>query len=350
LTTNFARLSRRNQKRSFLGWSLATLSLSLLGCSKTEAPSGGAATGSAAEPAAAAPAAGKVLKFAFVSNATGEFWKIAAAGVRAYEKEAKVQVDVKMPPNGTADEQNQILENLSAQGYDAVAVSAVAPNDQVPVLNKVAEKAKLITIDSDAPKSNRLLYIGTDNYLAGKALGGEIVKLLPKGGKMAVFVGTLAADNAQQRFKGIQDVVTAANIQIVDKREDNTDRNKARTNVEDIITAHKDLNLVAGLWSYNGPAIAAALEASGKKGKVLGAVFDEEDGTLTAIGNEIISCTVVQKPYQFGYLASKWMHELVTKPEAAATIPATKAIDTGVDVINKGNVADFKKKLEELKK
>ncbi|HEY3496894.1 MAG TPA: sugar-binding protein [Polyangiaceae bacterium] len=347
MTTNSA---PRTPKRSFLCWSIATISLSVLGCNKSEAPNGGAAaTASGAEAQGAAPA-GKVLKLAFVSNATGEFWKIAAAGVRAYEKEGKVQVDVKMPPNGTADEQNQILENLSSQGYDAIAVSAVAPNDQVPILNKVAAKAKLVTIDSDAPKSNRLLYIGMDNYLAGKALGQEIVKLLPNGGKMAVFVGTLAADNAQQRFKGIQDVVTAAKIEIVDKREDNTDRNKARTNVEDILTAHKDLNLVAGLWSYNGPAIAAALEASGKKGKVLGAVFDEEDGTLTAIGSDTINCTVVQKPFQFGYLASKWMHELVTKPEAAAAIPASKSIDTGVDVINKGNVADFKQKLAELKK
>lgn len=346
MTTKFA--TARSRKRSFLSWSLATLALSLLGCSKSEAPSGAAATGSGAEPAAAA--APKVLKLAFVSNSPGEFWKIAAAGVRAYEKEGKVQVDVKMPPNGTADEQNQILENLASQGYDAIAVSAVAPNDQVTVLNKVAEKAKLITIDSDAPKSNRLLYIGTDNYQAGKALGQEIVKLLPNGGKMAVFVGTLAADNAQQRFKGIQDVVTPAKIEVVDKREDNTDRNKARTNVEDILTAHKDLNLVAGLWSYNGPAIAAALEASGKKGKVLGAVFDEEDGTLTAIGAGTVACTVVQKPYQFGYLASKWMHELVTKPEAMAAIPASKNIDTGVDVINKANVDAFKAKLTELKK
>jgi len=341
------------EKRSFLAWSLATVSLSLLGCqSKNDAPAGGAtATGSAAEAAAAAPAANKVLKLAFVSNATGEFWKIAAAGVKSYEKEGKVQVDVKMPPNGTADEQNQILENLSSQGYDAIAVSAVAPNDQVAILNKVAQKAKLITIDSDAPKSNRLLYIGTDNYKAGQALGQEIVKLLPNGGKMAVFVGTLAADNAQQRFQGIKDVVTAAKIEIVDKREDNTDRNKARTNVEDILTAHKDLNLVAGLWSYNGPAIAAALEASGKKGKVLGAVFDEEDGTLTAIGAGTVNCTVVQKPYQFGYQASKWMHDLATKGDAAKqAIPASKVVDTGVEVITQANVADFQRRLAEMKK
>jgi ribose transport system substrate-binding protein len=293
----------------------------------------------------------KVLKLAFVTNNSSDFWKIAAAGVHKYEQEAKVQVDIKMPPSGKTEEQNQILENLASQGYDAIAVSAIAPNDQVTVLNKVAEKSKLIAFDSDAPKSNRLLYIGTNNYEAGKVLGAEIVKLLPNGGKMAVFVGTLAADSATQRLKGIEDAIAGHKIEIVDKREDNTDRAKARSNVEDIINSHGDLNLVAGLWSYNGPAIAAAVEALGKKGKVIPAVFDEEDGTLNGIANGVIQVTVVQKPFQFGYLSSKWMHELATKGEAArAAIPPGKVIDTGVDVITKANVGKFKEQLAEMKR
>jgi ribose transport system substrate-binding protein len=294
---------------------------------------------------------GKVLKLGFVTNNASDFWKIAAAGVRKYEKEAAVQVDVKIPPSGTAAEQNQIMENLSSQGYDAIAISAIAPNDQVPMLNKVAQKSKLITFDSDAPKSNRLLYIGTNNFEAGKTLGDEIVKLLPNGGKTAVFVGTFSADNAAERLKGVEAAIAGHKIDIVDKREDNTDRAKARSNVEDIINAHADLNLVIGLWSYNGPAIAAAIDALGKKGKVLAAVFDEEDGTLNAIANDTIEVTVVQKPFQFGYLSAKWMHELATKGEAAeGALPSNKILDTGVEIINKANVADFKQKLAEMKK
>src|SRR5262245_46810032 len=97
------------------------------------------------------PASAPAIKLAFVTNNASEFWKIAAAGVRKYEAEGKIQVDVKMPPNGTPEEQNQIVENLASQGYDAIAVSVVAPNDQVPMLNRVAAKTALITFDSDAP-------------------------------------------------------------------------------------------------------------------------------------------------------------------------------------------------------
>lgn len=324
----------------------AVLLFGVVGCKKSE-ESGAAAEGSAK----AAEDTPKIVKLAFVTNNASEFWKIAAAGVHKYEKESKVQVDIKLPSTGTTEEQNQILENLASQGYDAIAVSAIAPSDQVPVLDKVAEKTKLITFDSDAPKSKRLLYIGTNNFEAGKALGKEIVKMLPDGGKMAVFVGTLSADNARQRLKGIEDAIQGHDITIIDKREDNTDRAKARSNVEDIINAHSDLSLVAGLWSYNGPAIAAALEALGKKDKIKAAVFDEEQETLNAIAHGTIAVTVVQKPFQFGYLSSKWMNELATDEKAAmAKIPESKAIDTGVEVIDKNNVDEFSKRLAEMKK
>src|SRR2546423_1484096 len=136
---------------------------------------------------------------------------------------------------------------------------------------------------------------GKPDATAGKILGNEIIKLLPNGGKMAVFVGTLSADNARERLRGIEESIKGHNIEIVARKEDETDRNKARTNVEGVINGFSDINLLCGLWSYNGPAISAAIEASGKKGKILAAVFDEEDGTLAGIEKGVVQVTVVQK-------------------------------------------------------
>jgi ribose transport system substrate-binding protein len=321
---------------------LPLLALALAnGCGPGQEP----ARSPAAEKAAAGP------KLAFVTNNTSEFWRIAANGVHKYETEGGVQVDIKMPPTGKTEEQNQILENLVSQGYDAIAVSVIAPKDQVPVLNRAAEKTRLITFDSDAPASKRLLYVGTINYEAGKRLGERIVQLLPKGGKMAVFVGFFSADNAAQRLKGITDAVAGHGIEIVEKREDQTDRARARSNVEDILNARPDLSLVCGLWSYNGPAIAAALEGTNKRGKVLAAVFDEETGTLEAIKAGTISATVVQHPYEMGYRSARWMHRLATGfDKARADIPADGIENTGVEVLDKDNVASFETRLAEWKK
>jgi ribose transport system substrate-binding protein len=312
---------------------------------------GGCGSGQEAARSPAAEKAAAGLKLAFVTNNTSEFWRIAANGVHKYEAEGGVQVDIKMPPTGKTEEQNQILENLVSQGYDAIAVSVIAPKDQVPVLNRAAEKTRLITFDSDAPASKRLLYVGTINYEAGKRLGERIVQLLPKGGKMAVFVGFFSADNAAQRLKGITDAVAGHNIEIVEKREDQTDRARARSNVEDILNARPDLSLVCGLWSYNGPAIAAALEGTNKRGKVLAAVFDEETGTLEAIKAGTISATVVQHPYEMGYRSARWMHRLASGfDKARADIPADGIENTGVEVLDKDNVASFETRLAEWKK
>ena len=335
-----------NQAKRNLVRLAAVLPLLLLGCNNAKKE--GAAT---AASSAAVGSAGKVVKIAFVTNNASQFWKIAEAGLRKYEKEAKVQVDMKMPPNGTPEDQNQILQNLASQGYDAIAVSVIAPKDQLRILNEVADKTNLITFDSDADKSKRLLYIGTNNFAAGQALGERIVKLLPDGGKIAVFVGMLSTDNAAQRLGGIAAAIKDHKIEIVDKSEDNTDRAKARSNVEDIINSHKDLNLVVGLWNYNGPAIAAALEGLGKQGKIKAAVFDEDDATLDAIKSGTIDATVVQKPFQFGYLSAKWMHDLATNnAEAKKALPANGIIDTGVTVIDKSNVESFKAELATMKK
>ena len=288
------------------------------------------------------------LKLAFVTNNASEFWKIAAAGVHKYEKEAGVQVDIKLPTTGKTDEQNRILENLSSQGYNGIAVSVITPKDQVSALDRIAATTNLITFDSDCAKSKRLLYIGTNNFVAGKTLGAKIVSMLPNGGKMAVFVGTLSADNAAQRLAGIEDAIKGHNIDIVAKKEDATDRAKARSNVEDVINAYGDLNLVCGLWSYNGPAIAAALEATGKKGTILAAVFDEEQGTLDGIRNGTIQVTCVQKPFQFGYLAAKWMTDLAKNGDSVK-LPENGVIDTGVDLIDSSSVDAFQKRLAEMK-
>jgi ribose transport system substrate-binding protein len=309
--------------------------LLFVGCDRPKGGGGGGGSGSS-------------LKLAFVTNNASEFWKIAQAGVRKYEKEAGVQVDIKMPPGGTVAEQNQILENLVSQGYNGIAISAIAPNDQVAAINKAAANTIVITHDSDAPKSNRKLYIGTNNFEAGRALGREIVKLLPNGGKMAVFVGTLSADNAAQRLKGIEEEIKGKNIEIVARKEDETDRNKARTNVEGVINGTPDIKLLCGLWSYNGPAIASAIEASGKKGQILAAVFDEEDATLAGIEKGVVQVTVVQKPFMFGYLSAKWLHEMNTKKDIQ--LPAGGIVDTGVEVINPSNVKEFKDRLAEMKK
>ncbi len=291
---------------------------------------------------------GTKLKLAFITNNASEFWKIAAKGLEKYEKETGVKVDMKQPANGKSDEQKKIIEDLTSQGYNGIAISALAPDAQIGDLNDAAAVMNVICHDSDAPKSNRLAYIGTNNFDAGKILGEELKKRLPDGGKAAAFVGTFSADNAAQRLAGIEAAIKGSNITIVAKKEDDKKDVKAVSNVEDVMNAYPDVTILIGLWSYNTPAIASAVGSSPKKGKMTIVGFDEEEATLAGVDKGEILFTVVQKPFEFGYQSAKLLHDLCIQGEAA--LPKNPLIDTGVDVIDAKNVKDFKAKLAELKK
>jgi ribose transport system substrate-binding protein len=291
----------------------------------------------------------KVKKFAFVTNNASDFWKNAQAGVNKFHNETGIQVDFKQPSPASITQQNSIIDDLLTQGYDGIAVSVFSPDEQVAEINKAAAQSNVICVDSDCPKSNRLAYIGTENYEAGKVLGGEIVKLLPSGGNIAVFVGFLSADNARQRLKGIEDAIAGHHIDIVAQKEDQKDPTKARTNPEDVINnSALNVKLLCGLWSYNGGAIAAAIKSSGKKGQILEACFDADEDTLKAIENGTISCTVAQKPFEFGYQSMKLLNEISTKGKSA--IPANNKIDLGVTVVNAANVKAFHEELAKNQK
>ncbi|HWE94145.1 MAG TPA: sugar-binding protein [Tepidisphaeraceae bacterium] len=322
--------------------------MALVGCKKEKATAGDSATTPQTKTRHVFKAPeGKPLKFAFVTNNASDFWKEAEAGLMKYHNESGVQIDFKQPSGATVTEQNTILDDLLTQGYNGIAISVINPDEQTRQINKAASQTNVICVDSDCPNSNRLMYIGTFNYEAGKALGQQIVKLLPHGGKIAVFVGFFSADNARERLKGIEDAIAGHNIEIVAKKEDNKDTTKARTNPEDVINnTSLGVNLMCGLWSYNGGAIAAAIEASGKKGKILEACFDGDEDTLKGIENGTISCTCVQKPFKFGYEASKALNELATKGQSA--LPANDKIDLGVEVIDSATVGDYRARLAQL--
>lgn len=282
----------------------------------------------------------KKVHVAFVSNNVSDFWKIAEAGIKKGEAEFNANCDVKMPTQGTAAEQKVILEDLVTKNVSGIAISPVNPDSQTDDLDKAAEKVNLICMDSDAPKSNRLCYIGTSNLDAGKTAGEQVLKAIPNGGKIMVFVGTLDAQNAADRYKGIQEVLKKnPKYHILGVMTDDTNHTKARANVEDTLVKHADIACLVGLWSYNGPAIVNAVNAAGKAKKVQIVCFDEQDDTLKGVQDGTIYSTVVQKPFEFGYQSVKVLAALARGDKSV--IPANKIIDTGVQVINKSNVDSF---------
>ncbi len=115
---------------------------------------------------------GKKLRLAFVTNNPSDFWTIARKGTeKAAAELPNVEVEFQLPGQGTAAEQQRIVDDLVAKGIDGMAISPNDPTNQVQMLNRVAAQTLVVTQDSDAPTSNRAFYIGTDNVAAGEQAG-----------------------------------------------------------------------------------------------------------------------------------------------------------------------------------
>jgi ribose transport system substrate-binding protein len=290
----------------------------------------------------------KNLRLAFVTNNASDFWTIARKGTEKADTELNdVTVEFRIPSDGTAAEQKRLIDDLVAKGIEGIAVSPVDPDNQTQLINDTAKKALVVTQDSDAPKSDRAFYVGTDNVAAGRQAGGLIKEALPQGGKIMVFVGKLDARNAQERLQGIKETLEGSNITIVDTRTDDTDRVRAKSNVSDTLVRYPDVVGLVGLWSYNGPAILNAVKESNKTGQVKIIAFDEEDETLAGVKDGAIFATVVQQPYEFGYQAIKLMHQYLKGDKSVA--PANKLVLVPTLTIKKDTVEAFTQKINQLR-
>ena len=218
-----------------------------------------------------APRAPKAVKtVAFITNASTDFWKIARKGCEKADTElADVTVAFKTTNTGATEEQNGLIRDaLDMDGADAIAISVIDPAGQKKVINDAAKRALVITQDSDAPDSNRSLYLGADNRAAGRQAGELVKKALPQGGKIMVFVGKREVQNARERFEGLKESLQGSKVEIIDLLTDDADPGRARENAYQTLKKYPDIAGMVGLWSYNGPAILQALRPEGKVGQI----------------------------------------------------------------------------------
>ena len=331
-------LSRRQALRALLTTCATIACLILTGCGKNGG--GGKDDGK--------------LKVAFVTNCAVDFWTVAVAGCRDAEKAFDVDCTILMPTSAAQQKAN--LEGLLVKQVKGIAVSSINADDQTPFFNKVAKQTHLITHDSDAPDSDRKCFIGVDNYEAGYACGQLVREVIPGGGEVMLFIGSIDQDNGKHRRQGTIDgilnrkkdrtrrdepgkPISEGGFTVLGTHTDGLDEAKAKANAEDAITRHPNLACMVGLFGYNPPQCYQALKQQDKLGKIKIVAFDELPLTLQGIDEGHIYGTVVQDPYAYGYESVRMLAALARGEDAK--IPANRIHRIKARVIKKDNLEPF---------
>ena len=232
-----------------------------------------------------------------------------------------------------------------------ILVSVADPKIMGPEINKaVAAGIPVITIDSDAPDSQRLYFIGTNNLEAGR-LGGQRVAAELNGKGNVIFMTMPGQPNLEERLKGYKDVFAGVpGIKIVEvfdmKGESGTAMDKAREYLER--TGQSKINAFICLEASAGKDVAEAFKRSKPENTMLMAM-DVDQATLTLVKEGTIQATISQKPYTMALLGLKALddfHHYPLQPlardygsDAQSPIPAF--VDTGVSLVDKSNVDKF---------
>jgi len=303
------------------------------------------------------------VKIQLLTNGTSPFWDALGKAVDSEKKNVEGTVDWRAPEPADNNTQRQLFESSLAANVNGIGVSPIEADAFASVIDAAIEKGvPVITFDSDSAKSKRLVYIGTNNYEAGKRAGESAVKMLPGGGSYVAFVGNMSAQNARDRYRGFQDAVKDHKFtELQPPFEDNKDVGRARQNVAEAVTKFGDkINLLVGLYSYNGPAIVDEAVKSNIRAKTKIVCFDVEPKTRENLEKGLVDVTIVQKPYEFGRVSTKLLY-LINRKGFKAAMDELKPeletqgmkveganIDTGVDVVTPDNAAPFLQRMREM--
>jgi ribose transport system substrate-binding protein len=239
-----------------------------------------------------------------MKSLANEFFQIMAEGAKKHQ--AAHADGYELIVNGIKNEtdlaeQVGLVEQMMAQGVQAVVIAPADSKALVPVLRRAqADGVLVINIDNkldvETLREARLVapFVGPDNRAGARAVGEVLAKKLQAGDEVAILEGVTTAFNSQQRRAGFEDAMKAASMKIVAVQSGQWEMEKANGVAAGILAAHP--NVKALLCANDNMALgaAAAAQAAGKTGQVQIVGFDNIDAVKPLLADGRLLATADQ--------------------------------------------------------
>ena len=237
-------------------------------------------------------------------------------------------------PALTSDEAGevQLVADLIAKGVAGIAISPSHAPAMASMLKEKKPQMPIMTIDADLQPEDRGLrktYLGTENYQMGVLMAKHLAGHKPKGGKVCLQLGNVAANNINERAAGFRDTISGkkgterltgqGGWTEIDgcPLYTNDDIATANQQLADITGAHPDLDafILVGGWAQFGPQAYAQVtdQVMDKlKSKELVIVAgDTLPPQIDALKAGRSHAQIGQRPFEMGYRAPTVMIDLI---------------------------------------
>jgi len=288
--------------------------------------------------------------FLVCTNTKIPYWQEAGAGLVRAAEELGVRAELVGPETYDPNAEREEFRRAVSKKPAGILVSPGDPQMMKGEIDAaVAAGIPVVTIDSDAPHSRRLFFVGTNNYQAGLTGGRLLAKLLNGKGNVVIF--TIASQaNVQERRQGYEAALESApGIKIVEVVDMKGDARVAFDKTQEIIDQKRPVDAFVALEALSGSEVAEVLDRKKVEGKVVVAM-DTTGNTLSWIEKGRIAATIGQKPYTMAYYGLKTLADIALEKQATLLGDFTKDvraplpvfIDTGTMLIDKSNAGELK--------
>ncbi len=287
------------------------------------------------------------------------YWKTVNAGFTKAAQQYGVNARLDGPDDYNAAAELDAFRKAVATKPSGILISvADAVTFREDIVNAVEAGIPVITVDSDAPTSARLFFIGTNNLSAGHLGGQRLVEKLHGKGNV-VFYSIPGQPNLDERLRGYKDIMADhPQMKVVDVLNVKGDPGIAFDQTKQYLakTGAEKVDAFVSLESSSGPAIADVLKREHANDRLLIAM-DVGPETLNLIQDGTIDSTVSQKPYTMGFVGLALLDQIHHhKPDNFQNNYVVDSfsrypmfVDTGTALVTKDNVSVYQESAERAK-
>jgi ribose transport system substrate-binding protein len=290
------------------------------------------------------------------TNVNLPYWQEAGAGFQDAGKWLGVKTDIEGPESFSPDQELAAFQKAVSEKPSGILLSAAREDlFKAAIDGAISQGIPVICIDSDAPSSKRVLFVGTDNFRAGTESGKRMGDLL-KGQGRVVIVSIPGQNNLDERVRGVNEALKKfPGIKVAQTIDDKGDPRSANDQISALLAAKNAKDKIDGiicLEASGGAGAGEALHRLDMSGKVPIVAFDKDPETLDFVQQGVIAATIAQKPYVMSYYGLKFLDDLHHNAvhefkdwNTAPVAPMPTFVDTGTAVVDKSNLTAFREAL-----